>query len=1048
MKLHRLEIEGFGPFLRRQVIDFDEYDADGLFLISGKTGAGKSSLLDAVCFALYASVPRYNSSGGKRVRSDHALPDDPSEVSLTFSTGEATYRVTRAPEYERPKQRGGGMTTQASTVQLDRWDGKQWVGLASRAVDAAHQLAEILQLNKEQFLQVILLAQNRFAQFLLADSNVRQGLLRTLFGTRRFEDYQRQLNERRKTSEQTMAAARARLLDRLSDAEKLVETHGWGDQHVVVSDAEASSLGNTSDVSDDASAGETGDSVGAGDVNDNADAPEQFGETAPNPAHIDTTLLPVAERLEHLHRARERGDYRVQTTIDAADRADAARIATANEAATKRTQREHQTRRDTTRAELVCLEERALEVAADRAELAAAREAQIVMSSIAAATRDALAATNAAEKVAAARERWGAYASTDSPALSLPELRALVDDRTTTLGALASAAALEQAISQHEAAAAAAVQALADAESARASLREEADRIPTELAALDVTLAQLQTRIDRLDDLRTNQTALEIQLGAAQQLAGHEKEHERALHAAAEANKAARSSADALDALYQRKLEGSASELAATLTDDSPCPVCGSTAHPQPAPTLVDPVTDVDLAAVTAERDARQREATAASEAEQRAATALAQMMAAAGGQSLDSLIEAEQKIADDIADAEAAQTERDKATGARDELREREKTMAAAIEAASATVATALAQRAAAEEKARAATDVIAAARDEWESVVARIAAITAERDTAQVLVTALDDAERADAAVVASRTAQETALEATTFATAEAAQEASRSADQIAALDARIAEHDIIVRSAKATLMELELEVLPDEPIDVDSAVAVAEAAQQEWARIGSELTALRGAVAALTERTAAAEEEQASQEEALIAHETILRLADTVSGHEPNTKRMSLETFILAAELEEIVATANVRLADMSNGRYRLQHSDERVGNAAAGLGINIFDTFTSKARPAHSLSGGETFLASLALALGLAEVVTNRAGGVRLDTLFIDEGFGSLDPETLQTAMQTLDELRSGGRTVGIISHVEAMKEEIPAQLRVEVASDGSSDIITR
>nr|WP_254367479.1 SbcC/MukB-like Walker B domain-containing protein [Microbacterium sp. NC79] len=135
-------------------------------------------------------------------------------------------------------------------------------------------------------------------------------------------------------------------------------------------------------------------------------------------------------------------------------------------------------------------------------------------------------------------------------------------------------------------------------------------------------------------------------------------------------------------------------------------------------------------------------------------------------------------------------------------------------------------------------------------------------------------------------------------------------------------------------------------------------------------------------------------------------------------------------------------------MSSGRYRLQHSDERVGNAAAGLGIDIFDSFTSKARPAHSLSGGETFLASLSLALGLAEVVTNRAGGVRLDTLFIDEGFGSLDPDTLAIAMQTLDELRSGGRTVGIISHVEAMKEQIPAQLRVRVASDGSSDIITR
>ena len=158
------------------------------------------------------------------------------------------------------------------------------------------------------------------------------------------------------------------------------------------------------------------------------------------------------------------------------------------------------------------------------------------------------------------------------------------------------------------------------------------------------------------------------------------------------------------------------------------------------------------------------------------------------------------------------------------------------------------------------------------------------------------------------------------------------------------------------------------------------------------------------------------------------------------------MDLETFVLAAELEEIVAAANVRLSEMSSGRYTLHHSDARAARGrASGLGIEVLDAHTGRLRSPQSLSGGETFLASLALALGLGEVVTSRAGGIRLDTLFVDEGFGSLDPETLELAMRTLDELRAGGRTVGVISHVEAMKEQLPAQLIVEATPQGPSII---
>ncbi|MBC7591656.1 MAG: SMC family ATPase, partial [Salinibacterium sp.] len=151
-------------------------------------------------------------------------------------------------------------------------------------------------------------------------------------------------------------------------------------------------------------------------------------------------------------------------------------------------------------------------------------------------------------------------------------------------------------------------------------------------------------------------------------------------------------------------------------------------------------------------------------------------------------------------------------------------------------------------------------------------------------------------------------------------------------------------------------------------------------------------------------------------------------------------------LAAQLEEIVAAANLRLNTMTGGRFALEHDDQlQFRGVRSGLSLAIRDEHTGRSRATHSLSGGETFLASLALALGLAEVVSNQAGGIRLDTLFVDEGFGSLDSDTLEVAMTTLDSLRAGGRTIGLISHVEAMKEQIPAKLQISVTDQGHSVI---
>jgi exonuclease SbcC len=221
MRLHRLEIEGFGPFRERQAVDFDAFAADGIFLIAGRTGAGKSSVLDGVCFALYGGAPRYDGVE-KRLRSDHCASDDPTSVMVEFSAAGRRWRVTRSPEYERPKHRGPGLTTEPHRAQLDELVDGVWIGRAARPVDVARELDEILGLNQQQFLQVILLAQGRFAEFLLAKNDDRQRLLRKLFGTRTYEDYQTTLELRRKDAERALASAGDGVVLLLGEAERLI----------------------------------------------------------------------------------------------------------------------------------------------------------------------------------------------------------------------------------------------------------------------------------------------------------------------------------------------------------------------------------------------------------------------------------------------------------------------------------------------------------------------------------------------------------------------------------------------------------------------------------------------------------------------------------------------------------------------------------------------------------------------------------------------------------------------------------------------------------
>lgn len=996
MKLHSLELTGFGPFRETQVVDFDAFDGDGVFLISGRTGAGKSSILDAVCFGLYGGVPRYE-SGDKRLRSDHCEPDDLSEVVVEFSTAAGRFRVTRSPEYQRPAKRGTGLTKQAAIARLEELVGDEWIGRAARAVDVAGELDAILQLSQQQFLQVILLAQNRFARFLLADSKERQALLRRLFNTERFEDVQARFDERRRASEQTLGAQLASVHARVDEAERVITDHDlWG------------------------------------------------GDGAPDGAADAATPTTVEERLEALRRALARAQYRAERS--AAERDDAEkRLTAADEAlADVREQRQAQVERDRARAALAALDREEPAIVEARQTLERARAAEGLRSTIAAATR-AEAARAASERVeVAARETW------DETGVALEELSAAglqvwAAERTRSTGAWERAVTLEEQTDER-AEELAALRATVDAATETVQRMDvERAALPTTLAALTEERDTLRRSADRADDVERRRTEASARRDAAREverLSAEQRDAERALADASAEHAAAQST---LAALRQRRLDGYAGELASALEQGAPCAVCGSTEHPKPA-VHADPVSADDIAAAEAIRDtaaATERTASehsAALRAEVAAATTRADGRSVEQAEAeLDSVTAELDRIR---ADAERLRTvDRDlqEAQARRDAI---ERDLAEAQQA----LADARQGLTVREQQDRDAAAQIAEARGEHATVAERLAQAAAHIEAATALASAMLDTGRQREAARTTAAERDAVLEASPFADADEAEAALRTPEEQKALDARITAHAVQRETEKAILLPLEMRALPEEPIELAPAEEAAAAARAAWVEAVD--TAGRTAAAAerLADLIASAADAHARSAAQAADHEILRGLADTIAGRGANTHKMTLETFVLAAELEEIVEAANRRLSDMSTGRYQLQHSDALAARgAASGLGIVVFDAFTGQTRPAQSLSGGETFLSSLALALGLAEVVTARAGGIQLDTLFIDEGFGSLDGDTLEVAMRTLDELRQGGRTVGVISHVEAMQEQIPAQLTVEATANGPSVI---
>lgn len=981
MRILRLELAGFGPYQREQSVDFERFADDGIFLITGKTGAGKSSILDAICYALYNSIPRYD-GGQQRLRSDYCAPDDPTWVQLDFSVADIEYRVRRTPAFERPKKnKPGELTTTASSAELFRRVGDSWEGIAAGDRNVGMEIGPIVGLSKEQFLQVILLAQNRFQAFLKAKNDERQDVLRSLFQSQRFDRIEAALVDRRKQLEQRVEGTLTAVRELATQA------------------------------------------AGFLDIDD-------------VPPGTDLGWLDVA--VDELT-ARQSAAGVEATAADSAYESTNSAYGALAAVATL------QQRRARATSELARLGEAAPAIEADREVLAAARRAAAVWPQAEAAAAASARVESLDEAEEHARARYSQITDTDTRE-SAEAIAAAIDDATRTLGSLENAEAEERSLpararelDEAEAAVARADAAIVEASERLARLPRQISELADEIGDLRVVAGSAASATQAVERIGAQRKAAILAVGLATKLAS-----------AAEAELAA-SAADAEaavshHALMQQRLAGHAAELAADLVEGEPCAVCGATAHPAPAVSDAEPVTEQDIKDARRMMDDRRADLSSARTAREVVDRELAHELARSAGLPVEEL---DASLALATAELETATAASESATALE---AEREKLLENLADASAEGQALGAWRQEAAESAAGLRAEYTATEarvvvhRAGSATVVERVAALQLTLDAATALERAME-ASAAGAGIAAS--ARQSLLDQLAehdFADLSALHAAREPGSAIAALDTRIRAHEAAVAAATATLAEADVLDAPEAPVDLGQAEqrrALARAARDEALTRSTELAErVRGAA-----RLTAQAHVRLDAAAAITAEFTTLRdLANVVAGLEPNTRRMRLETYVLAAQLEEIVKAANARLGVMTGGRFLLEHDDSLAfKKGRSGLGLSILDSHTGRSRPTHSLSGGETFLASLALALGLAEVVTNQSGGITLDTLFIDEGFGSLDADTLEIAMSTLDSLRAGGRTIGLISHVDTMKEQITAKLRITVSEDGSSEI---
>ena len=975
MKPHRLRFAGIGAYPNAVEVNFDDLGELGLYLVVGPTGSGKTTIFDAITFALYGELAGARSKA--TFVSDHAHRSAPF-VELDFSHRGVHFRLHRKPPVN-------GKQVRPTDVWLGEFTDGQYddpaVSRVTGMTNVNDRVATLIGLDADQFMRVMLLPQNEFQQFLLANSTKKEELLRALFGTGLYESVAIQLAN----SARQLRIAAERAADEITEVQASIRgqvdtvlTEGLGDSLPdpvddlagVITELRALHTAATTEAAaaTERVAAATAARATAVSEAKRFDAGCELAELETVDVHLAPQVADAEQQLEANARAQ-----RVQSAVAARDAASNAL--------------DHATQRVAdNRAELIA----ALDAApADVPVLAGLRAVSAIAAPATLAAELATATANVDRALEAFRQ-----AALHATAAADHDAKAEADDATAAIAA--------DAITSLTAT-------IDDSTTRLGSARALADSFPD----LDRELAALVEHLSRADvataaaELVAAQTALDL----AQESLG--------------------TATDELAAARRARTMQLAGELAAQLAEGEACPVCGSTDHPEKAA-----ITDgADVAALETARD---RAATRCSGAE--TAYNLAHERMVAADTAAAGLPPAAEQL--ELRERHAA------ADGARAICAELESTLTAAradltrVTAEHTAATSAVAQRRADADRLRGEG---AARRAEAEAVIAEnvvevvAQALTDANHFIDGLGTAVADLESTTGARRTTEQQVTASLHTEGFTDEVSAAAALLTSEQRAVFDGLVGE-----AATRATrIVECRAVVgdapLPAERPDLDGLTAAERDAIAVSRRATSHVTTLANAATSIEQSATQLAALAPDVERQRARAERASRLADLMKNGSKDT--LGLERWVQRTVFEEVCDVASVQLLTLSAGRYVLTLEGAR--RASAGLDLFVTDSHTGATRSVGTLSGGEQFLTSLALALALAEVVQRRSGGIELATLFIDEGFGSLDGQTLDTAVEVLRSLHDTGRTVGVISHVEAMQQELRTGIRVTPGPTGST-----
>ncbi len=1017
MKPVFLQMQAFGPFAGKECITFSDLGESPLFLINGPTGSGKTTVLDAICYALYGSTTG-NERDAREMRCQQSDPELLTEVVFEFSLGGSDYRITRSPDQFRPKMRGEGVTPHKSCADLYKLgpEGTTETGelLVEKKVSEANDyIRSITGLNAEQFRQVMVLPQGQFRKLLMADSKDKQKIFQSLFQTSIY----------------------SRIEERLKDDSKEIRDAVGNLQSVIRNILETGGADSEQDLEEkiETTATETGVlKVGS-------DKAQLIWSTAEKALHDAKKLENDFEEFEKVKvRESELKEQAAQVNLDK-----------------KQAKQAHAAEKLLPTLDRVIEAEEAL--SSTKEEIAEA-------SSLLAGVEELF--MKAQAKYHAEKNREVERTAADAKVHELKSYSGKAGELISTKEALVSAQANEAAAETEK----------TRSGQALAEHSKEEKNVKGRIEALQKSISNAEGIDLKVHKLKETLNARNKLSGLQTTLVDAEKDFDRSQKLLSGAETELEGADKTLKKLRQTWHQGQAASLAEELEDGLPCPVCGSADHPHPATESGEMVSEEQLEVANAALESKTQLMIAArskvSTCEQRVTSIKSNI-----AQSEQDLGEQARQSPEEItARLDKASSLANKLLADR-EILEAEKMalkahgdQEAALRKLADEAKTALADAQRETGKAQTRFELSEKALPKSYREVGRLeldlkAAVELLESLQKALQEAQDSSQEADKArgeaqaslnqlernrtkneqhVSRARSNWDQALASSVFTTEQEVKLASMSEDDLEALDDRNARYREAVLEAKTTRETLEKQLKGKKLADLPKIEEAEEKARGEHDQALEAWRTSDRIMSKLNETKQNFAAKQAEMAELDAKYRVVGTLADVACGLKG--AKVSLQRYILGVLLDDVLVQSTQRLMKMSDGRYELRRKlDPGRKNRASGLDLEVYDDYSGESRSVSTLSGGESFMAALSLALGLSDVVQAQTGGIQLDTLFVDEGFGTLDSEALELAVSTLMDLQRAGRMVGIISHVSELKEQMDIRIDLTKSNQGGSSL---